>query len=252
MAADLDAALRAIAADPVLAEPGGDAGAVAAYLYDRHYRRPGQPGVSASDDGAFLATLRAANPIVPPPGAIAETVTPGHYVMLGREPLHWSTGRQVRFYWNVRAEAAAALLTRIGCALERRRVRFQCKVPVTMGGYDRADGGVLYVAAEDVAAIVDLVAEIHRTLGTGLRPDVPLFARRIADGLGFAESPQSGESFGMQRCRLLAEGLVAARAQGRSPYDAMAEHLARSGIRPDRPELNPGSAYPYDFAGPAA
>lgn len=241
--------LETIADDSALTNVGTDVGAVAAYLYDRHYRRPGQPGVEPGDDERFLPTLRMANPIAGRPGFAREMATPGHYFMLGRMPFDCATGRQVRFYWNVSARSAGTLLTRLGGALDRRRIRFQCKVPIVPSGYDRADAGVLYVAAEDVAAIIDVLRDVHDSIGPGLRPDVPLFTRRLASGLGFAESPQNGESFGMQRCRLLAEGLGIARNSGQSRYDAMRERLAGFGIRADRPECNPGSAYPYVFTG---
>ncbi len=40
--------------------------------------------------------------------------------------------------------------------------------------------------------------------------DVPLFSLRLATGLGYADSPVSGDSFGMNRSRIIARGMIAA------------------------------------------
>lgn len=260
----LRAALRAIAADVIVTEPGrarlssgeefefGVAGTPSAglseLLYGRHYCRPGQPvhGAIGRDD-LFLAALRSANPVASRVGAAREMVTAGHYFAIGRAVAEAATGRQVRFYWNVAPDGAAPLLTMLATGLERRRIPFQLKVPIAAGGYGRADAGVLYCTGEDVAAAIDLIHVAHAALLPVLRDDAPLFVRRLAPGLGFAESPPSGESFGMQRCRLLAEGLIAARTKACAPEEAMMARLVDYGLHPDRLERNPATAFPYLF-----
>jgi lantibiotic modifying enzyme len=85
---------------------------------------------------------------------------------------------------------------------------------------------------------------------------VPAFTRLLAPGLGLAEDPGDGDSFGMHRCRLLADALVTAHEQGahsvEARVDAVLDRFAREGINPDRPYLNPGSDDRYTFDAPAA
>jgi hypothetical protein len=280
--------------------PAGPVAGLTEALYRHFYcvPQPDKMGAGA-DPSAFLATLRAANPVparamdgwtivqsdaggilladanggrrraapaevIPLQPGLAPgqpvrlsparemlTGTAGHYVVLGRplsDPRH---GRQLRFYWNVDADAAAALLAAIGSRLERRRIPFQAKVPADPRGYGRADCGVLYLDGEDAAAAVDLVQSVHASLSSGLRPATPLFARALAPGLAWAEGPPGGESFGMLRCRLIAEGLVQAFDRGARKAEArigaVLERMRAYGLDLDAVERNPGTHYPYNF-----
>lgn len=179
------------------------------------------------------------------------TAPNGHFVISGRPGFDPVTGRQIRFYWNLRSEGAATFLHEIGMRLERRRIPFQAKVPVDPGGYTRADCGVLYLNDEDFEAARDAIAASYRLLGDHLRPQVPLFAREVAPGLAFAESPPTRESFGMHRCGLIAEGLVAGARRGAQDVEArlaiLRQHLTTYGLDLDRLERNPTSRYPYSL-----
>jgi hypothetical protein len=199
--------------------------------------------------------------VVPGPGGLVpgqtvrvpaprEMVTAGHYALLGRPVCDARSGRQVRFYWNLPADGATAFLAGLGAALDRRRIPFQAKVPLAASGFGRTDAGVLYLADEDVEAAADVIAAMRAALA--LRPETPLFARRLAPGLAFAESPQSGESFGMHRCRLCAEGLLQAFSGGLSPEEVMLARFIAYGLDPAAPERNPATSYPYPFEALAA
>jgi hypothetical protein len=182
-----------------------------------------------------------------------ETVTGpgGHYVIFGRPIRDARAGGQVRFYWNFGPEAAAPFLAAIGAGLERRRIPFQAKVPVSPAGYGRSDCGVLYLNCEDVEAALDIVAGTRLGLGPAMRPDTPLFTRRLAPGLAFAESPPGAESFGMHRCRLVAEGLVTAFQRGatepQARADSVCERLTGYGLDLAALERNAATRYPYRF-----
>jgi hypothetical protein len=173
----------------------------------------------------------------------------GHYVICGRQGFDPQTGRQVRFYWNIAPEGAAPFLREIGGRLERRRIPFQAKVPVDPARYARTDAGVLYLNDEEVEAARDAIAATYRAVRDTLRPPVPLFARELAPGLAFAESPPTRESFGMHRCSLVAEGLVWGVARGATSAEArlavLRERLTAYGLDLDRLERNPTSRYPY-------
>jgi hypothetical protein len=197
--------------------------------------------------------LAAGQPVHVPAAREALTAPQGHYAVFGRTVADARAGRQVRFYWNIEAEAAAPFLDSITTGLERRRIPFQAKVPAVPAGYARADGGVLYLDSEDVEASLDILAAVQAGLAAWLRPPTPLFARQLGRGVAFAESPPTGESFGMHRCRLVAEGLVQAFAAGATDDEARVEAiLARFvgyGLDPEAPERNPATRYPYRFDG---
>lgn len=259
---------------PVAAGPGGDPGVFLEALRAANKVAPrfedGWTVARIDPSGILLAGgtgrqhLAALADILPYGGGVApgqpvrlasprEMVTGpgGHYVILGRPIRDSRAGGQVRFYWNFGPEGAAPFLAATGGGLERRRIPFQAKVPAGPGGYGRSDCGVLYLDSEDVEAALDIVAGTLRGLGRALRPDTPLFARRLAPGLAFAESPPGGESFGMHRCRLVAEGLVTAFERGATAPEARAEavfeRLAGYGLDLAALERNAATLYPYRF-----
>jgi hypothetical protein len=67
----------------------------------------------------------------------------------------------------------------------------------------------------------------------------PLFALRLAPGVSLAEDPGNGESFGMHRCRLAAQGVWAAWRDGMRGADARLSAVetafAQAGVDPARP-----------------
>jgi lantibiotic modifying enzyme len=89
-------------------------------------------------------------------------------------------------------------------------VPFRAKVLASPAAYRRADAGVLYMARRDFPRARGLIAGIHSQLETGLRDGVPLFTKRLARGLGIAEDPGTELSFGEDRCKLVAQALLAA------------------------------------------
>jgi hypothetical protein len=213
-------------------------------------------------DAAQQPRFAALNEIVPLANAIAPglpvrlvpqrdfvTGPAGHFVIIGRPGFDPQTGRQIRFYWNLTPDGAAPFLREIGTRLERRRIPFQAKVPADPVRYARTDCGVLYLNDEEVEAARDAIAATYHVLRENLRPAVPLFTREIAPGLAFAESPPTRESFGMHRCGLIAEGLLATEVRGVREGEArlaiLREHLTAYGLDLDRLERNPTSRYPY-------
>jgi hypothetical protein len=86
-----------------------------------------------------------------------------------------------------------------------------------------------------------------------LKPATPLFSKHLADGLGFAEDPRTGESFGMNRCRLMAEAVCRAHQRGHDSAEArlgeIAAAFAAAGLSFECPYLNAGTVDAYDFGG---
>jgi len=88
-----------------------------------------------------------------------------------------------------------------------------------------------------------MLAHVAVTVASRLRPRTPAFTLALAPGVGLAESPATGESFGEHRCRLVADGIVGADERGVAPGDArveaVIENFAKSGVKIDAPYLEP-------------
>ncbi|HEU4348493.1 MAG TPA: lanthionine synthetase LanC family protein [Actinoplanes sp.] len=176
--------------------------------------------------------------------------SPGFY--LARSDAGFSPARPsrlVRLYWNVTPTGAVRLVREVTDSLNRAHVPFVLKVWTSLLQASRCDAGVLYADAGDRPAVSAAVGAAYRRLQDQLRPATPAFTKVLAAGLGFAEDAGQGESFGMHRCRLLAEAMVRAHEAGIRSLDGrlavVADHFAERGVEIDRPYLGEGSPDVY-------
>ncbi len=157
----------------------------------------------------------------------------------------------VRFYWHVTSEGAPLLVQLISREFNRFQLPFRFKSLATRAFYQRSDAAVLYVTRRFYRISVELLADIHQQVKTHLSSEPPLFSKRLADGLGLAEEPGAGESFGQHRSRLLAEGIWNSYEKGLpAEQERLAEvrqHFSNNGLSLEAPFLNPGSIDEYDF-----
>ena len=180
------------------------------------------------------------------------TMQPGFYFAFGEaQPDEQDNFSLTRFYWNTRPEGAAPLTRALTRGLNRFQIPFRYKCLSNSAFYSRHDTAVLFVNRRFYRITTHVLADAHREVAGHLRPDTPLFTKRLADGLGLAEEPYTGESFGMQRCRILAEGILGAHAKGLRDEAARLAEVERQftayGLSLERPYLNPGSVDQYDF-----
>ena len=83
-----------------------------------------------------------------------------------------------------------------------------------------------------------------------MRHGVPALTRSLAPGLALAEDPGHGESYGLHRAMLVADGLVrgfeagAVGVEERLSY--VEESMVESGVDPRRPYLKAGSCDDYE------
>ena len=181
------------------------------------------------------------------------TMQPGFYFAFGEtQPEEFDTFSLVRFYWNLQPEGAAALMRSVTRGLNRFQVPFRIKCLTNSAFYRRNDSAVLYVDKRFFGVTSRVLAAAYGEVSKHLRPDTPLFTKRLADGLALAEEPYTGESFGMQRCRILAEGLLGAHAKGlrddAARLEEVGRHFSTYGLSLDAPYLNPRSVDQYEFA----
>jgi hypothetical protein len=171
---------------------------------------------------------------------------PGFFFVYGESLSDvWDEHNLLRFYFHVSPEVAPDLLAYLTGSLNRRLAPFKMKTLSEPGLYPRTDAMVLYLAKRYYDVAVRVVREMPVELGMRLGSSTPLFTLPVQPGVGCAEDPNTGESFGMNRCRLTAEGIVDAWRKGKNTTDqrlnTIAQRFAQEGFDLDRPHLNPGS-----------
>ena len=209
-------------------------------------------GEFASYDGSGMA---------PKPGASISiflakesmTLQPGFYFVFGEMVLGQKYDQNmIRFYWNIRDDGAIDLVREITQTLNHFQVPFSFKCLSNRASYFRTDAAVLFVGKRYHRITAELLIDVYPRVKKHLKPETPLFTKRLAPGLALAEEPGNGESFGMNRCRLLAEGIWNAYAlQGlqsaQARLQAVTEQFGNYGIAIDRPYLNAGSVHRYEL-----
>jgi hypothetical protein len=157
----------------------------------------------------------------------------------------------VRFYWNVTADGAAPLVGVLTQALNRFAIPFRFKCLHMSNLFDRSDAAVLYIAKRHYRIVATILPDVHRAMRALLKSATPLFAKPLADGLGLAEDPRTGESFGMSRCRLVAAAVCRAHERGldtvEARLDEVADAFTAAGLSLEHPYLNAGAADRYEF-----
>lgn len=177
-------------------------------------------------------------------------MSPGYYVATGIKALSEERGGLFRLYWNLFACDAVWLMSRLTAALIGARVSFRFKTLRDPNAYRRADAAVLYFNRHDAETIRHVVGELYPKLPKGPKVQVPALTLGLVPGLGFAEDPGGAQSFGLHRCRLVAEALVWAHRRGAKTHERLEiveNRFVQEGIPLDRPYLNPQSAEPDIF-----
>jgi hypothetical protein len=182
-------------------------------------------------------------------------ISPGFYMALGDSDTGGEESTSlVRLYWNLSAEGAVLLMEKATRALNGSHLPFKLKVINDPASYIRCDAAVLYIRKSDYGGARSLLQRIYSQVGTRLGQGVPALTKRLAPGLGLAEDPEHGESFGMHRCMLLAQGILGAHEAGEQSVQGRLEHVAcrfiEEGISLVTPYLQAGSTDDYSFEPP--
>ena len=179
------------------------------------------------------------------------TGSPGFYTALGDVDPD-ARRVEVRVYFNIDADGAVPLVAACTRVLNRAGIPFDLKVVANPGGFERCDAAVLYLEDDGFAPARESLRTIISTCRQHLHGDPPAFAKPIAPGLAVGEHrPSLGASFGMSRCQLVAEGIVAAYENGArrlsDRVDAVARRFADRRLDIDVPYLAPGSPDRYEL-----
>lgn len=215
----------------------------------RLWARPEEVGGGPAADGAAepgRAEGEQVSVALPPE---LRRLSPGFYMALGDvgldlgEPL-------VRHYWNLESTGGAALIAAGTGVLNQAGVPFRLKVAIEPASYDRRDAGVLYTPRRGLATVAALLPTIRGAVAAHLRPGAPALTKPLAEGLAVADDPPDGDSFGLHRCGLLADGAIAAFERGVAGAERLAAveaHFEAAGVSFERPYLNADSADEFEL-----
>ncbi|MEM9061500.1 MAG: T3SS effector HopA1 family protein [Pseudomonadota bacterium] len=207
------------------------------------------PGGFIGSQGPWTPTARGAMVTVFRPGG-SHTVQAGFYYVYGEAPIHvWSDHALFRFYFNTTPQGAVALVAWVSQLLNAYSVPFRMKALTDPTHYTRADSAVLYVSRR-FNGIVSRLLLAGKPEDAVLKPRVPLFTYPLAEGVGVADDPGNAESFGMQRCRLVAEAVLGLSATGQADtaarLQAVEDRFVQAGLNPDAPWRGTGRSDMFD------
>jgi hypothetical protein len=207
----------------------------------------GAPGVAAQV-GSVVSLL------VPRESFVMQ---PGFYYMFSETPNDvWDDYNLLRYYFHCTPECVEAAVAYLTASLNRYQLPFRMKALSDASLYTRTDAMVLYVARRYFPLTTRIVQDMPEAISGAFRAPIPWFARPLQPGIGMAEDPGNGESFGMHRCRLVAEGIADAWRQGdqssAAKIRAVEARFALNGMKADRPHLNAGSVDWFEAWGETA
>lgn len=209
------------------------------------------PGEFVSHEGPGLAMREGARISVFAPRE-STTMQPGFYFVFSEALSDQQDDyNMLRFYWHLKDEGAPILIRLLSQEFNRFHIPFRFKSLASRPFYRRSDAAVLYVNKRFYRISVELLSDIHQKVKKHLGADTPLFSKPLAHGLGLAEEPGNGESFGQHRCRIFAESLWNGHEKGsqseQERLQEVRENFTSKGLSLEAPFLNPGSKDEYDF-----
>lgn len=202
-------------------------------------RAGGGAFVESADIRLWVPTRRALRPPKARVGAqvavalpcVREAALPGFFTIVSRAGRLDPGAPHLKFYVHATPPGAVALLGSLLEAPALRTARFEAKVTNDPAHFGRTDTLLMYVSPRHAERVAAFLREFARRRPRALNEGTPPMTFPLTRGVAIAESPgHHAESFGSHRCRLIAEGLLTARAEGRSMLTAVAERFEREGL----------------------
>lgn len=159
-------------------------------------------------------------------------------------------GEYTRIYWNISHEGATTLVSELTKKLSFYKIPFRFKIASSPHLYNRSDSSILYFLKPYYNNVIFHLEEVNSKIEKFLSEDIPLFSKKFKPGIGIAEDPGNGESFGMHRCKIVAESLYQSYLNSRnSPNEKLVDleaHFSRYNLSLESPYLNPFSIDIYE------
>ncbi len=180
----------------------------------------------------------------------------GFYIAVSNAGAHSPQSSQsqlVRIYWSLTPEGAVAVMRSLTQRLNEITIPFTFKVLYNPSDYQRYDSGVLYFDSHLYEKVHPVLQSLYTEHQSHFFAETPLFTKLLAPGLALAEEPSqkfsSAESFGLNRCQIIANGLLLAHERGEtSPESRMSlilDQFALLDLDIRKPYLNPDSVDIY-------
>lgn len=155
----------------------------------------------------------------------------------------------VRVYFNLTPAGAVAIMGSLTTQLNHILIPFKFKALYNPKDYGRYDSAVLYFNKNNYQAVHLVLQKVYIEHQSDFKPEVPLFTKQLAPGLAIAEEPNhkfaQKESFGTNRCQIVAKGLLEAWNQGDNSPSVRLEKILQQfsllKIELHRPYLNANS-----------
>lgn len=178
----------------------------------------------------------------------------GFYVAVGNagtESSHnlSSCSETVRIYFNLKPEGAVMIMGAITRLFNETKLPFTFKILYNPCDYGRYDSAVLYFKKNNYEVVRQALQTVYKENQFYFQPQVPLFTKFLAPGLALAEEPDfkftAQESFGMNRCYIVANGLLEIWQKGNDSLESkmitILDRFTCVGIDWQRPYLNANS-----------
>ncbi len=160
----------------------------------------------------------------------------------------------VRFYFNIKSTGAVKLIQLLTRQLNKYKIPFSFKCLNNPALFIRSDAAVLYVNKPYYHITSQVLYNIYPKVQSEMNSQVPLFTKKLSDGLSIAEDPGNGDSFGMHRCRLFARGIYNSYLNnGTSPENilqSIEQSFKANEISLHTPYMNSGEQDDYLFINP--
>jgi hypothetical protein len=138
-----------------------------------------------------------------------KNLLPGFYMALGDSSgsENYEQNLILRFYWNILPSGSMLLMREITSKLNSLNISFRFKILKDLSYYPRSDAAVLYLESINLSKCILTLNNIYNNVKNYLNDFSSIFVKKLAPGLTVAENPNNFESFGENRCRILAESL---------------------------------------------
>lgn len=159
-------------------------------------------------------------------------------------------GQSIRFYWNLHPAAAVSYIDVVTELLNARNILFTTKVLSDPAAYSRSDAAVLYIDRSQLDEVLAVMPQLYDAVKGGIKQGTPMFVKTLLPGLGLAEDPSNGFSFGISRSKLIAETLYDCMLSGISNKEQMEDVLCHAfliaGISATHPYATTGNIKMYE------
>lgn len=171
------------------------------------------------------------------------TSQPGFYFSFGdkldddRNSIHTT-----RMYLCISPDNATKWFHYLTTQLNRYQIPYEAKILRYRSAYRRTDRCIVYFGRRYSQIVCSITVQIAQIYG-GLDNAHPFMTRPIFPGIAIADNPYGGESFGLHRMRLIAEGIVRNRQDRKHSADdivhSITDNFCYHGLNPRKPWLNP-------------